>query len=581
MNRPGTAPSPRPAPPQAAPPRAAPLPAAPHGEAPLPAPPPSRRALTPQRRSGLAARVTPYGLARRSVGSPVLWLMGVSASAPMTVLAGGVVATYASTGIVAVPLSFPLLAAALWLFGIGYTRMSAALPHAAPFSAVLTHGLGRTVGTAGAAVAVLSYNAVQLALYGLLGATAAGQLGGPWWAWAGVAWLGVAVIGFRGLTLGAVVIGVVLVCELGLIALFDITALTHPAVDSSAAWLAPWRPDLLAVDGVGGVIAFGVAGFLGFETTAAYAEEARTERSVGRATTASLAFMGIFYAVSAWALAVAVGPEHIAAVAQDPNSGIPFSILGSDLGVFGGLAATAGLVLLVLSMLGAMIALHQAVARYLYAVAREHVLPARLATILPPGGQWRRPRRVVQLVSATGEVEGERTRRGGVPKAASAAQSLFALVVIAIAAAIGADPVATVFTGLATLSALGLLTLMAATCIAVITYYRSGRSVGLGLGGNGDSDGPSWWIRVGAPSLGAIALAGALAVTVANLGPTLADPSGVAPVVLPVVVVVTALAGVGRASWLRRHNGLAYAAIGHGQPLPLAVRDHAVADLEL
>jgi hypothetical protein len=153
---------------------------------------------------------------------------------------------------------------------------------------------------------------------------------------------------------------------------------------------------------------------------------------------------------------------------------------------------------------------------------------------------------------------------------------VFALLVIVIAAVIGADPVATVFTGLATLSALGLLTLMTATCLAVITYYRSGRSRLLGTG-----ESPSWWIRVGAPGLGAIALAAALAVTVANLGPTLADPSGVAPMALPSVVVVAALAGAGRARWLRRHNRLAYAAIGNGQPLPLAVRDHAIADLEL
>ncbi len=42
--------------------------------------------------------ITPYGLARRSLGSQVLWLFGVSASAPMTVLAGGTVATFAAPG---------------------------------------------------------------------------------------------------------------------------------------------------------------------------------------------------------------------------------------------------------------------------------------------------------------------------------------------------------------------------------------------------------------------------------------------------------------------------------------------------
>jgi len=82
--------------------------------------------------------ITPYGLARRSLGSQVLWLFGVSASAPMTVLAGGTVATFAATGVIAVPLSFPLLAVALGLFAIGYTRLARDVPHAATFAALLT-----------------------------------------------------------------------------------------------------------------------------------------------------------------------------------------------------------------------------------------------------------------------------------------------------------------------------------------------------------------------------------------------------------------------------------------------------------
>ena len=89
------------------------------------------------------------------------------------------------------------------------------------------------------------------------------------------------------------------------------------------AWLQPWSPDLLAVDGVGGVLAFGVAAFLGFETTAAFGKEVRSDRSVGRATGMCLAFLGIFYGISAWALAVAVGPDHIVDAARDPSSGIP------------------------------------------------------------------------------------------------------------------------------------------------------------------------------------------------------------------------------------------------------------------
>lgn len=549
--------------------------------------------------------ITPYGLARRSLGGPVLWLFGVSASAPMTVLAGGVVATFAATGVIAVPLSFPLLAAALGLFVIGYTRLARDVPHAATFAALLTHGLGRAAGTAAAFVAVLSYNSVQIALYGLLGATAAGQLGGPWWAWALLAWAAVAVIGYRGVTLGAPVVAIVLALELGMIALFDVTALTHPAHTDIGAWLAPWRPDLLAVDGVGGVLAFGVAAFLGFETTAAFGEEARTEHSVGRATGTCLAFLGIFYGISAWALAVAVGPDHIADIARDPNSGIPFSVLATDLGPIGPFMAAAGVTLLAGSVLGAMIALHQVVARYLYALGREHVLPRALAFISSPhdtfrgaahriGTGRRAARHSPPPPSSYTPQRRRRGRPGGVPIVGSATQSALALTAILAAALLGLDPIATIFTGLATLAALGLLTLMTGTCLAVIAYYSPRRRSAqpatdpaepraprpaFPAGGRGDP--PSWWERCGAPLLGGLALATALTVTVANLGPTLADPSGIAPIVLPLLVVAFAVAGGQRARWLRRHDQMTWQRLGRGRPAPLALRDVVVADLEL
>lgn len=502
--------------------------------------------------------ITPYGLARRSLGGPVLWLFGVSASAPMTVLAGGAVATFAATGVIAVPLSFPLLAIALGLFAIGYTRLARDVPHAATFAALLTHGLGRTVGAAAAFVSVLSYNCVQIGLYGLLGATLADQLGGTWWAWALVAWATVAVIGYRGVTLGAPVVAAVLTLELGMIVLFDITAFTHPAHTDISVWLQPLSPDLLAVDGVGGVLAFGIAAFLGFETTAAFGEEVRSERSVGRATGTCLAFLGIFYGISTWAMAVAVGPDQIVEAARDPGSGIPFSVLASGLGPFGPLAATAGVTLLAGSVLGAMIALHQVAARYVYALGRERVVPRVLAFVSSPHDNSVRARR-----------RRRRGRSGGVPIAGSASQSALALTVIVAAGLLGLDPIATVFTGLVTLSALGLLTLMTGTCVAVIAYYRP------------RDDRPTWWVWCGAPALGGLALATALAVTVANLGPTLADPSGVAPFLLPLLVVAVTLAGAQRARWLRRNDPAAWQRLGRGRPAPLALRDVVVADLEL
>jgi amino acid transporter len=484
---------------------------------------------------------TPHGLARRSVGPAGLWVFGVSASAPMTVLAGGVVATYAATtGVVAVPLSYLVLAGVLLLFSIGYVRLARRAPHAATFVALLATGLGRTTAISGAAVALLAYNSIQIALYGLLGATASGLLGGPWWAWALAAWAAVALLGILGVSLNARVVAAVLVCEIALIVTFDVVGLTHPADPSSAALLAPWQPGLFLVDGVGGVLAFGIAGFIGFETVTSFAEETRDPATLPRTLYITLGFLGVFYAVSSWALAVVVGPDRIADTARDPDSGIPFSVLATHLGP---LVAAAGLTLLGLSIVGAMVSFHQVVGRYLYALGREGVLPARLGITGGPGP-------------------------GGVPTAASVAQSSLAVTGIGAFAVTRADPLAVMFTWLATLAAIAVMTLMIAASLAAIGAQirprpdRVRRALVL-------------------PAVAAAAMSGVLAVTVTNLDSTTGDPTGQAGWWLGGAVALAAAAGIWWAWWLRTHRPAAYAVAGTGQPRPLAVRDGAVRGLQL
>src|ERR1700755_2557574 len=98
----------------------------------------------------------PIGLARRTLSGGALFFFSVGASAPMTVLAGGVVATYATTGIVGVPGAFPIITAALVLFSGGYVAMARYVPHAGPLYAYVARGLGPARGLAVAPIALLS-----------------------------------------------------------------------------------------------------------------------------------------------------------------------------------------------------------------------------------------------------------------------------------------------------------------------------------------------------------------------------------------------------------------------------------------
>ena len=486
-------------------------------------------------------KLTTQGLARRSIGPAGLWVLGVSASAPMTVLAGGVTSTFATTGVVAVPLSFLLLGGVLGVAAVGPAAMVRDTPpHAATFTALLAHGLGREVGVAGAAVALVSYNAIQIGLYGLLGATLSALLGGPWWAWAGAAWVLLAVAGVARLHANTRVIAVVLAGEIAVIAAVVLAAVLAP-VQPGAGW-EPVSWENLFTHGTGTVFALGVAAFVGFESVTAFGEETRDRRSVARAMTAVLVFLSLLYTAASWALAVAVGPALVADAARDQGAQLPVTVL---LDAAGPVAAGAGVVMVVLSVLGAMAAFHHVVARYLYALGREGVLPARL-----------------------GGVRG----RGGVPVTASLVQSGTALAVLVGATTAGVDPVA-MFVTLSTLAALGVVSLVIGACAATFGHYRQPRLTGGPL--------PSRWQRQHAPLLGGAALLGVLAVTLTQLSATTGDSSGAFQWLLPAVLVVTAVGGGARAAWLRRHRPAAWTAIGRGQPRPLAVLDRDLSDLAL
>jgi amino acid transporter len=486
----------------------------------------------------------PVGLDRGSIGTPGMSFFNISASAPMTVVAGSVIATFAATGVKGVPLSFLALAVALWPFTIGYTAMSRHVSHAGVFYAYLARGLGRVVGVAGGLVAIVSYNAIQICLYGLLGFSLANlwpALHFTWWVWAGIAWLAVAVLGILHININARVLAILLFLEVGMILLFDIGAFTHPA--GGHVSLAGLSPGNLVVSGVGGVLAFGIAAFVGYESGPVYGEEARGTGPVVRATFFALFFLGLLYAVSSLALTVTEGPDHVADAARDPSSGIPFSVLAQ---FFGGPVAGLANLLLITSIFGALLSFHNTVARYVFAMSRERVLPAWLGRIGTGSG-------------------------AGAPIGGSLLQSVVALLVFGAFAVAGANPVTTLFTWLAFVAAVGVLLLMVGTSLAVIRFFHGAEHLREPV-----------WKRTVAPALGAAALAVVLAVTVYNSSAVLGvDSSSPLTIVLPGIIAAAAIVGVLWGMVLRETRPAVYQGIGAGQTKPLAVLSHAFADVDL
>lgn len=486
----------------------------------------------------------PSGLARKSLGGGALLVFCATASSPLAVLAGSVPATYATTGVVGVPLSFLVLTGALLLWTVGYLAISRHLPSAGVFYAALAHGLGRFWGVAAAPLVLLAYNAIQTCLYGLIGAVMsdafAGLISLPWWVWALVAWAAVAALGVLRARISAGVLGTVLVIELAMIVLVDAVAFANPGTGNGTA--DPLLPSSLLVAGIGGVFAFGIAGFVGYESAPIYSEEARGHRAVARATYGALILLGVLYAVSAWAIAVAAGPDRIIDVARDPESGLPFAVLDQVTP----LLVTLGIGLIITSVFAAMLSFHNSVARYIFTLARERILPPALRAV------------------GSGS-------NAGAPVGGSLVQSAIGLVVIAVFAIAGADPVVTLFTWFSGVAAIAVMVLMVATSLAVIVFFRRG-------GGANENA----WQRVVSPTLGAVAIAIILLTTIANIDSILATGPG-SPLtwVVPGATVVAVGAGVIWAGMVRALHPDVYRNVGSGQPRPLAVIEHDLAGLKL
>ncbi|HLL68338.1 MAG TPA: APC family permease [Micromonosporaceae bacterium] len=449
------------------------------------------------------------GLASRRLGVGSLVFFTVAASAPMTVLAGGVVATFAVSGVVGVPLAFPVIAAALALFAVGYAAMSRYVFNAGALYSYISQGLGRSWGVSGSLVALLGYNAIQIGLYGLWGFAvdifmqSHFNVAWPWWLWALLAWVAVGILGLLKIDLNAKVLSVLLIAEVIAVLLYDVAAFTHPAGGSIST--AALTPDSLFVNGIGAVFALTIAAFVGFEQAAVYAEEARDpRRTVARATYITVAITAVLYFISAWAMTVASGPENVIADAQNPESGIPFSTLAVH---YGDTVATIANVLLITSVFAALLSFHNGVARYLFALGRERVLPPVL---------------------------GQTGRTSSAPTAGSIVQTVIAAVVLAVFIGLRLDPLTQLFTWLSYVAAVAVLLLMIGTSAAVIGFFQRRRNVE-----------ENAWQRLVAPILAIVALGAITWVTVQNSSSVLGAEEGSALVwLLPASVFLAAALGL-------------------------------------
>src|SRR5699024_2402684 len=108
--------------------------------------------------------------------------------------------------------------------------------------------------------------------------------------------------------------------------------------------------------------------FMGFESGAIYSEEVvDPRRTVSRATYIALTLIALFYAFSAWAVSVGVGPSSVVEESQTYGPDLIFQWLGQQSPMLANFAN----ILFVTSLLAVLLAFHNATARYFFALGRS------------------------------------------------------------------------------------------------------------------------------------------------------------------------------------------------------------------
>ena len=459
--------------------------------------------LAPTAPPAVPGRSDERGL-RGSIGVVGIVFLVVAAAAPLTAIGGALPVMLAIGNGAGNPMAYVVATVVLLFFSVGYAAMSRHVVDAGAFYAYVSKGLGTPVGVGAAGLALLTYTAIQAAIYGLAGATARGlstRYGGPdlpWWTWALLLMAVVGLLGYRNVDVGARVLGVLLTLEIAVIAVVAVAVLAQGGAEGID--LRSFTPSAFFSGAPGISIMFAIASFIGFEATAIYGEEARDpRRTVPVATYLAVVLIGAFYALSSWAIVLAFGSGAVVAAAQADTAGLVFTAAAQYVAP---VVADLMVVLLLTSLFAALLAFHNAISRYLFALGRQGMAPEVLS------------RTHVRHTS---------------PHVGSLAQTASAFVVVAVFAVAGSDPVLQLFTWMSGLATVSILLLMVLTSVAVLAFFARSRV-----------DRRSWHTRV-APALGTVGLLGVVGLVLANFTTLISGSASLAAVLLAVIAAAFAL----------------------------------------
>jgi amino acid transporter len=468
-------------------------------------------------------------LRKNSLGLIAVTFMVISAAAPLTGVAGAMPLAFMLGNGAGIPAMFIFVTLVMLAFSAGYVAMSRHVTNAGAFYAYAARGLGGRVAGAVAIMALVSYNAMQFGLIGLLGGIASGVFAEfgvvlPWYVWSLIAIALVGFLGYRQVDLSARVMVVLVLLEYLIVLLIDFAILGKGG--ASGLSLNIFDTTSFFSGSLTAAVLFCLGSFIGFEATTIYAEEAREpEKTIPRATYLSVLMIGIFFVFTTWLMIVGAGADNLVPSIQAlPDPSMFFFGLAEQY-IGGPVPAITG-ILLVSSLFAALSAFHNYIARYSYVAGREGLLPA-----------------------AFGRTHDDHQS----PHIGSVVQTVGALIVLAVFAGLGLDPVLNMFTWISQIGTLGVLGMMAITSLSVILFFRKA----------GGRSSPITTLIL--PALSGLIMAALFVYIFVNFGDLTGTTGGALGIILPALIPIAAIVGYLMASRLKATNPAAYARMGQNK----------------
>jgi amino acid transporter len=451
---------------------------------------------------------SPPELQKNAIGMWQIVFFVIAAAAPLTGMLGIIPVDIQLGNGAGVPGAFVIAGVILLIFSVGYGAMSRHVVNAGAFYAYLAQGLSPHFGVGGAFVAVVSYTTMQVGVYALFGFFSTVILNPllhlhlPWYAYSAVAIALVQFLGMRKLELSGWVLGLFISLEMGILLALSLSIVWHGGGPQGFN-LRPFAPQEVSGGHPGIAIMFALASFVGFEATAIYGEESRNPtRTVPLATYAAVSIIMVFFAFTTWAIISSYGVDRVVAAAVADPGNFWFAKSDEYLGRIGTGIMRA---LLLSSIFACLLAFHNTITRYLFALGREGLLWRFLAGIHP---------------------------RFQSPYKASYVQTGCAVVCVLGSVTTGADPLTVVFSWTSAFATIGIVGLQFLVSAAVIVFFR-----------RGGMDRRVWNTMV-APVMGMVGLGYALYLLIANL-PALSGSSDGLVRSFPWIMLAVMLLGMG------------------------------------